>query len=76
MPCNVHEAACVVPDELLMVETDAPYLPPVPHRGEINLSAFIPHTLTKLAELRGTDVESLAEKTLKNTERFFGISTR
>ena len=70
---NVHEAAAVVPDELMMVETDCPYLSPVPHRGEVNMSAYIPHVIEKLAEIRGTDAEAVAEATVKNTEAFFGI---
>lgn len=70
---NVHEAAAVVPDELLLVETDAPYLPPVPHRGKINLSAYIPHTIDALSACRGQDTEMIAEMTLKNAKAFFGI---
>lgn len=70
---NVHEAASVVPDELLLVETDSPYLPPVPHRGKMNLSAYIPHTLDALAAIRKTEAEAVAELTLKNAKAFFGI---
>lgn len=70
---NVHEAAAVVPDELLLVETDAPYLPPVPHRGKINLSAYIPHTIDALSACRGQDAEKIAELTLRNAVAFFGI---
>lgn len=70
---NVHEAAMVVPDELLLVETDAPYLPPVPHRGKMNLSAYVPHTLEALGSIRHKSAEELAELTMKNAMTFFGI---
>ena len=70
---NVHEAAAAVCDELLLVETDAPYLPPVPHRGKINLSAYIPFTVSALASVRSRSEEDIAELTLKNAEAFFGI---
>lgn len=70
---NVHEAAAAVPDELLLVETDAPYLPPVPHRGKMNLSAYVPYTIAALAEIRGTSAEAIARITGENARRLFGI---
>ncbi len=70
---NVREAAEAVPEELLLVETDTPYLPPVPFRGKINTSAYLPYTIRALAEARETDAEILAETTLNNALRFYRI---
>lgn len=63
---NVREVARRVPDERLLVETDAPWLAPVPHRGKTNQPAFVRDTAEFLAELRGTDLESLARMTTRN----------
>lgn len=70
---NIHEAAAVVPDDLILCETDAPYLPPVPHRGKINSSAYLPHTISAIAEIRGTSPEAVAELTMNNAVRLFGF---
>lgn len=61
-----------VPDDALLVETDGPFLAPVPHRGKRNEPSFVTHTAAKLAELRGTTVERLAELTTGNAVRLFG----
>jgi TatD DNase family protein len=68
----LREAARAVPSELLLVETDAPYLTPVPHRGRQNAPAFIPHTLRCLAEVRGTDPGEIAAAVTRAGERAFG----
>ena len=70
---NIHEAAAVVPDDLILCETDAPYLPPVPHRGKINSSAYLPHTISAIAEIRATSPEAVAELTMNNAVRLFGF---
>ena len=62
-----------VPLERLVLETDAPYLTPVPHRGERNESAYIPLIAAKIAELKGVSPEEVAETTTRNAERLFGI---
>ena len=62
-----------VPLERLLVETDAPYLAPVPHRGKTNEPAFVTHTAKMLAELKGVGEEELAAAT---TENFFGLFTK
>jgi len=62
----------VAPKELLLVETDAPYLPPVPHRGKPNAPYLIPLTLRCLAEVKGMDVADLATAIMANGERAFG----
>jgi TatD DNase family protein len=60
-----------VPDERLLVETDSPYLAPVPHRGRRNEPSFVTATAARLAELRGTTAERIAELTTANAARIF-----
>lgn len=62
-----------VPLDRLLVETDAPFLAPVPHRGERNEPAFVTHTAAALAELKGASIEQIASAT---TENFFRLFTR
>ncbi len=70
-PCEV---AAMVPDDGLLVETDCPYMTPVPHRGERNSSDFIPFTAEKLAEIRNTDAQSIIDITRENACRLFGVT--
>ena len=62
----------MVPADRIMVETDAPYLAPVPHRGKTNEPAFVVHTARRAAEIRGEDPDEFAARTLGNTRRFYG----
>jgi TatD DNase family protein len=71
---RVQEVAASVPTEYLMVETDAPYLTPHPHRGKRNDSALMKHTVDMLAELHGTTPEEMARITAQNAAEFFGIA--
>jgi TatD DNase family protein len=66
---EVREAALLTPADRLLVETDAPYLAPVPHRGKRNEPAFVVETSRKLAELRGVDPRALATQTASNWRR-------
>lgn len=70
---NVARSVLAVPDEFLLIETDAPYLAPVPYRGHTNNSSLMYETAKKIAELRGTSVEHISDITLSNGKRFFGI---
>jgi TatD DNase family protein len=63
-----------VPGDRLLVETDSPYLAPVPKRGRRNEPAFLEHTVRRLAEIRGEDPEEVAEATFENACRFYGVS--
>jgi TatD DNase family protein len=69
----VREAARIVPDDRVMVETDAPYLAPEPYRGRRNEPAFVVRTLEILAQLRGTDSAMLAATIRANAVRLFGL---
>lgn len=68
---KVVEAAKVVPADRILTETDAPYLPPVPHRGERNSPAYIPLILQKLAQVREIEEPLLAAQIEENAERLF-----
>jgi TatD DNase family protein len=70
---ELQSAALTVPLDRLLIETDAPYLAPVPHRGRQNEPAFVPHVAAKLAELHGLDVGEIATQTTGNFYRLFNI---
>ena len=69
---NVRESALIVPDDRLLVETDSPFLAPVPLRGNANEPAFVVHTAKFLAELRGVSLDRLAEVTTQNALKILG----
>jgi TatD DNase family protein len=71
---EIPDAAAWVPDDRLIVETDAPWLAPMPHRGKKNEPAFVRFTAEKVAELRGTTLAALAELTTRNAKRLYGIA--
>ncbi|MHB2018862.1 MAG: TatD family hydrolase [Candidatus Xenobia bacterium] len=70
---EVHETARVVPLERLLVETDAPYLAPIPHRGKRNEPSFLPFTVQAIAARRGMPAVALAAATADNARRLFGL---
>ena len=65
------EACRIIPIDRIMLETDSPYMAPVPHRGERNDSGFLIHTAEKLAEIKGLSVEETVRICNENAERFF-----
>ncbi|MFN4232703.1 TatD family hydrolase [Thermus sp.] len=67
----LREAARRLPLDKLLVETDAPFLPPEPHRGKRNLPHLVRHTLAKLAEVRGMALEEMESITDQNAETCF-----
>jgi TatD DNase family protein len=72
---NIREAARGLPLEAMLVETDSPFLAPVPHRGKPCEPAYVVETAEKLAEVKGTGLEAVASATTSNFERLF-LSTR
>jgi TatD DNase family protein len=70
---NLREVARSVPMERLLVETDCPYLAPLPYRGKRNEPAFVLETAAKLAELKGVGVEEIASATCGNFKRLFNL---
>ncbi len=67
------EVAAAVPADRLLLETDAPYMAPVPCRGKRCDSSMIAHTAARIAEIRGVDVDSLLEQTRRNANTLFGL---
>jgi TatD DNase family protein len=68
---EIRDIAREMPAERILVETDAPYLAPAPHRGKRNEPAFITHTAAMLAETRGVSREEIAAQTSENFFRLF-----
>ena len=69
---NLREAAALTPVDQLLVETDAPFLTPMPFRGRPNASRLVPHTVRALAEVTGVELAELCVALTKNAERVFG----
>jgi TatD DNase family protein len=69
---GLREAAALTPPDQILVETDAPYLTPVPYRGRPNASYLIPVTVRALAEATGTDLDTLCAAVSANGERVLG----
>ncbi|MEM9730812.1 MAG: TatD family hydrolase [Myxococcota bacterium] len=72
---EVQEAAKQQPADALLIETDAPYLAPIPKRGKRNEPAYVAHTAARIAELRGDDPQALAAQTYDNALRVFGLAS-
>ncbi len=70
----LKEVARRVPLERMLIETDAPYLAPVPHRGKTNEPGFVKHVAEEIAALRGVPLETIAEQTSNNFRTLFKVS--
>ena len=70
---SIAETVTHIPLDRILLETDSPYLTPMPFRGKRNESAYISHIASRLAELKGTDMETVAGQTTENAEKLFGI---
>lgn len=68
---DLRDVAAFVPLDRLLIETDSPYLAPVPYRGKTNNPSYVPHVAKQLAALRNLPVEEIAEVTSRNFERLF-----
>ena len=71
---QIRDAALEVPLERMLIETDSPYLAPVPHRGKRNEPAFVKQTARKLGELRGLTAEEVGQQTTRNFYNFFKLA--
>jgi TatD DNase family protein len=68
---DLRDVASFVPLDRLLIETDSPYLAPVPHRGKTNNPSYVPFVAQQLAQLRGLPVEEIARITSRNFEVLF-----
>jgi TatD DNase family protein len=69
---SIRDALVVAPLDRILVETDAPYLTPMPHRGRPNASYLVPHTMRVMAQVRGAGLEELCRAVDANTDAAFG----
>jgi len=72
---QIKEVAQHIPLERMLLETDAPYLAPVPYRGKLNQPAYVKHIAEEIALLRGIDVNEVGQRTTENFMRLFGLQT-
>ncbi len=70
---ELREVAREVPLDRCLIETDSPYLAPMPYRGKTNSPAYVPHVAARLADLKGLPLETVAAATTTNFERLFGV---
>ena len=68
---HLRDVAAFVPEDRMLIETDSPYLAPVPFRGKTNSPAYVPFVAKQIAEVRGMSVEAVAEATNRNFDRLF-----
>ena len=68
---DLREVARFVPLDRMLIETDSPYLAPVPYRGKVNNPSYVPFVARQIAELRGLPVEEVGELTSRNFETLF-----
>lgn len=71
---QLKEVAQRVPPERILIETDAPYLAPVPHRGKLNQPAYVKHVAEEIAALRGISVAEVGRRTTENFAHLFGLA--
>jgi TatD DNase family protein len=72
-PQALRDVAAFVPLDRCLIETDSPYLAPVPHRGKTNSPAWVPHVAAELARIKGLPVEAVAAATSRNFEALFQL---
>jgi len=70
---NIKEVAQRIPLDRILIETDSPYLAPVPHRGKTNQPAYVKHVAEEIARLRGISLEEVGEVTSQNFNRLFHL---
>ena len=70
---KLKETTEYVPLDRIVIETDCPYLAPVPYRGKRNCSLYLPYVAEQIAELKGTTVEEVIQQTEKNSRELYGL---
>jgi len=73
---NIRDAACAVPLDRMLIETDSPYLAPIPHRGKRNEPAFVVETARQIGELRGAASAEIGQRTSENFSKFFKLDEK
>lgn len=71
---EIKEVAKKVPADRFLIETDSPYLAPIPYRGKLNYPTYVKHVAEQIAELRGTSLNQVAEESTNNFRTLFGLS--
>jgi TatD DNase family protein len=71
---DLRDVAAFVPLDRMLIETDSPYLAPVPYRGKTNNPSYVPFVATQLAAVRGVGIETIAEATSANFSQLFGVA--
>ncbi len=71
---DLREVVKMVPMDRLLIETDSPYLAPMPHRGKTNQPAYVTHVAEQIAQLKGLELATVAHETTQNFESLFGIA--
>ena len=70
---DIQDSVMYVPADRLLAETDSPYLAPIPHRGQQNTPLLLPHTISKIAELRNIDVDTMNQILDTNAKKAFSL---
>ena len=71
---DLRDVAAMVPLDRMLIETDSPYLAPVPYRGKTNNPSYVPYVAKQLAAVRGVDIETIATATSANFSQLFGVA--
>ena len=71
---DLRDVAAMVPLDRMLIETDSPYLAPVPYRGKTNNPSYVPYVAKQIAAVRGSDVETIARVTSANFSQLFGVA--
>jgi TatD DNase family protein len=71
---DLRDVVAFVPMDRMLIETDSPYLAPVPYRGKTNMPAYVPHVAAMIAQIKGLDIDTVASQTKANFHRLFPLT--